>query len=65
MASENKEERTFYRVRRFAHLADISVSQTYKLIAEGKIAVTRFGTSIRIPASVLRDLERSAKPEVE
>jgi len=53
---ENKPERVLYRPRTVAEIADLSVSQVYKLIENGTLKSVRIGKSVRVPANALNEL---------
>jgi len=52
----NTVERVLYRPRTIAAMADLSVSQVYKLIENGTLKSVRIGKSIRVPAGALSEL---------
>jgi excisionase family DNA binding protein len=51
-----KPERVLYRPRTVAEIADLSVSQVYKLIENGTLKSVRIGKSVRVPADALNEL---------
>lgn len=53
------------KVKRFAEMADISVSQAYLLIQQKRIPAIRVGNgrSLRVPVSAIEDLARRAIDE--
>jgi excisionase family DNA binding protein len=53
-------ERVLYRPRTVAAMADLSVSQVYKLIENGTLKSVRIGKSVRVPAGALEELINEA-----
>ncbi|MGI8742549.1 MAG: helix-turn-helix transcriptional regulator [Bryobacteraceae bacterium] len=51
----NDTEKILFRPRTVAVMYDMSVSQVYKLIANGTLPSVRLGGSVRVPAEQLRD----------
>lgn len=49
-------ERLLYRPRTVAQMADLSVSQVYKLLANGTLRSVRIGKSVRVTAGALAEL---------
>ena len=49
-------EKILYRPRTVAALAELSVSQVYKLIGNGTLRSVRIGKSVRVPAAALSEL---------
>ena len=54
--NSNDVERILYRPRTVAEMADLSVSQVYKLIENGTLKSVRIGKSVRVPAGALDEL---------
>lgn len=54
--NSNDVERILYRPRTVAEMADLSVSQVYKLIENGTLRSVRIGKSVRVPANALDEL---------
>jgi excisionase family DNA binding protein len=52
----NELDKVLYRPRTIAAMADLSVSQVYKLIENGTLRSVRIGKSIRVPAGALDEL---------
>jgi excisionase family DNA binding protein len=53
-------ERVLFRPRTVALMADLSVSQVYKLIENGTLKSVRIGRSVRVPAGALDELIQDA-----
>jgi excisionase family DNA binding protein len=54
--NSNEVGRVLYRPRTVAEMADLSVSQVYKLIENGTLRSVRIGKSVRVPANALDEL---------
>lgn len=49
-------ERLLYRPRTVAQMADLSVSQVYKLIENGTLKCVRIGKSVRVTAAAISEM---------
>jgi excisionase family DNA binding protein len=53
--NSNPIEKLLYKPKTIAAMTDMSLSQVYKLMADGTLKSRKCGRSIRVPAAALRD----------